>query len=249
VTRDDRRRSRDLRRDLRREDRGDRRAARAERRAPDAGRGAERDGETRQRLLEVAAELFADRGLDGVTVRELCSAARANVAAINYHFGDKLGLYAELIEQAIQGMRRNIDLAATEGTAEERLAAYIRGEIERVLTSSPGSWVRRLMNREVDAPTPMLDRVVREAIQPRADYVARLVAELMRCPTDDPRVGVAVANIRGLPAVLRRSGIFHRLLPRFRATPETIQFTADTTTRFVLAGIRELARDRPTVKP
>ena len=51
------------------------------------------DQETRQRLLEAAARLFAARGFTHVTVREICNAANANVAAVNYHFGDKLGLY------------------------------------------------------------------------------------------------------------------------------------------------------------
>ena len=242
MNRDERHRSRDLRRDERRDDR---RRARSERRE----RPPERDTETRQRLLEAAAELFADRGLDGVTVRELCSAAAANVAAINYHFGDKLGLYTELVEQAIQVMRRSMSLAPQEGTAEERLAAYIRSELERALLARPGSWVSRLMNREVDAPTPVLDRVVREAIQPRVDYVSRLVAELMPCPVEDPRVGIAVANIHGLPALLRRGAIVERLLPRFRVSPDTIRVMAEATTRFALAGIRELAKERLTVRP
>jgi AcrR family transcriptional regulator len=212
-------------------------------------REAEHDGETRRRLLEVASELFADRGLDGVTVRELCSAAGANVAAINYHFGDKLGLYRELVETAIQGMRRSMALGPAPGTPEEQLAAYIRSELERVLSTRPGSWVVRLMNREVDAPTPVLDRVVREAIQPRVEYVSRLVAELMHCPVGDPRVGVAVANIHGLPALLRRRAIVERLIPKFRSTPEAVRVMAEQTTRFVLSGIRELSGHRPGEKP
>ena len=46
------------------------------------------DRETRERLLKAAEALFAERGFKRVTVREICLAARANVAAVNYHFGD-----------------------------------------------------------------------------------------------------------------------------------------------------------------
>ena len=48
--------------------------------------------DTRQRLIDAAATLFADRGFQNVTVREICKASTANVAAVNYHFGDKAGL-------------------------------------------------------------------------------------------------------------------------------------------------------------
>ena len=60
-----------------------------------------RDAATRARLLAAAERLFADRGFKKVTVREICRAARANVAAINYHFGDKLGLYREVLQLSL----------------------------------------------------------------------------------------------------------------------------------------------------
>ncbi|MBI3492350.1 MAG: helix-turn-helix transcriptional regulator, partial [Acidobacteria bacterium] len=64
-----------------------------------------RDSETRDRLLRAAERLFADRGFKKVTVRDICRVARANVAAVNYHFGDKLGLYREVLQSATDAMR------------------------------------------------------------------------------------------------------------------------------------------------
>jgi len=51
------------------------------------------DQETRGRLLAAAARLFAERGFAKVTVRDICRRARANVAAVNYHFGSKDALF------------------------------------------------------------------------------------------------------------------------------------------------------------
>lgn len=48
-------------------------------------------GDTRERLLDTAEVLFAEKGLE-VSLREITSAAGANVAAVNYHFGSRDGL-------------------------------------------------------------------------------------------------------------------------------------------------------------
>src|SRR5580704_6501338 len=57
---------------------------------------------TRDKLLDVAGRIFADRGYRAATIREICIAAGANVAAVNYHFGDKLGLYTEAVHTSLR---------------------------------------------------------------------------------------------------------------------------------------------------
>ena len=59
---------------------------------------------TRDRLIKVAMEMFANIGYDKTSVRELASKAQANIAAINYHFGGKEGLYQAVLEYTIQYM-------------------------------------------------------------------------------------------------------------------------------------------------
>ena len=85
------------------------------------------DAETRARLLEAAASASsASAGFKQVTVREICRAARANVAAVNYHFGDKLGLYREVLQAAIDAMRETNEAAREAGQGqppEEQLRA------------------------------------------------------------------------------------------------------------------------------
>ncbi|MGI4993898.1 TetR/AcrR family transcriptional regulator [Halobacteriovorax sp. GFR7] len=54
---------------------------------------------TRDIILATASRLFADRGYDNTSIRDIAKEADANVSAINYHFKSKAGLYAEVLNQ------------------------------------------------------------------------------------------------------------------------------------------------------
>ncbi len=156
------------------------------------------DLETRQRLLEAAAQLFARRGLNDVTVREICRAARANVAAVNYHFHDKLGLYTAVARTAIDAIRGTSDLAkeAGEGTpAEEKLRIYTRVFLERIAANSRDAWIHQLISREMSEPTPAFELIIRQAIRPRLEYLSGLVSELLQCPSDDVRASPGASPV------------------------------------------------------
>src|SRR5580704_18988421 len=92
-----------------------------------ADRPVEEDG-TPDRILKTAERLFAERGFNGVSVRELAAAANVNIASIGYHFRSKEGLLAEvyrrhcepMIEERLSGLAAATRLA---GTA--RVAAII----------------------------------------------------------------------------------------------------------------------------
>src|SRR3972149_7869691 len=67
------------------------------------GRPTGRDGgrDVREALLEVAGELFSERGVNEVSLRELARAAGVTPAMVHYYFGDKQGLYEALLARAL----------------------------------------------------------------------------------------------------------------------------------------------------
>src|SRR3954471_6308278 len=87
---------------------------------------------TKQRLLEAAEELFATKGFDGASVEEITRQAKANRAAVSFHFGGKERLYIEAVKFA----HRNCISGAPfpewpAGTPPaERLRDFIRTMIE-----------------------------------------------------------------------------------------------------------------------
>ena len=202
------------------------------------------DRETRRRVLETAARLFAERGFKKVTVREICRVARANVAAVNYHFGDKLGLYREVLQTAIDAMRETTEAAqraGAGGSAEDKIRAHIRVYLHRVLGDGGDSWLHRLLNREVSDPTPALDVIVEQAIRPRIEYLCGLVGELLDCPPTDERVFRSVTSIQAQCVMSLPNPIGSRLRPDFKPTPAEIDRLADHIAAFSFAGIRAIA--------
>jgi TetR/AcrR family transcriptional regulator, regulator of cefoperazone and chloramphenicol sensitivity len=57
---------------------------------------------TRDSLIKAAIDVFSAKGFEGGSVREITQAAKANQAAINYHFGGKEGLYREVLKASVQ---------------------------------------------------------------------------------------------------------------------------------------------------
>jgi AcrR family transcriptional regulator len=207
-----------------------------------------RDLQTRARLLKAAERLFADRGFKKVTVRDICRAARANVAAVNYHFGDKLGLYREVMQSAIDRIRTTNDLARAAGegrTAEERLRRSIVIFVTRLLASSSDT-VHRLIHRETTDPTPALDALVERGIRPRVDHLARLVAEILGCAPSDPRVRRSVASIQVQSIAYMPHPIAARVGYTLKPTTRRqVAAIADHIAEFSVAGVRRIARQKP----
>ncbi len=204
-------------------------------------RAARDDRETRDRLLVEAARLFADQGFRSVTVREICRAADANVAAINYHFGDKLGLYREVLQSAIDVMQATSHAARTAGQGlppEEQLRCFIHVFLERALTTGGVTWIYRLVHREMADPTPAFDALVEQGIRPRIEYLARIVMDLSGCARDNPLVMQCVASIQAQSVFYMPNPIAARLGVKVPSTPDEIDAVADHITEFSLGGIR-----------
>ena len=188
--------------------------------------------------------MFADRGFKKVTIREICRAARANVAAVNYHFGDKSGLYREVLQLAIETMRATNDAARAAGKGlpvEERLRQYINVSLCRAMSSGNANWISRLVHREMSDPTPTLDTIVDQAIRPRVDDLMEMVAEMLGCELDDARVSQCMTSIHAQWIMFVPNPIASRFRAKLRLRADDAPALADHIATFSLAGIHALA--------
>lgn len=202
-----------------------------------------KDGETRTRVLSVATQLFAARGFEKVTIREICKDANANVAAVNYHFGDKMGLYHEVLGQAIEVMRGTTEMAREQGlgrSAEERLKIYVAVFMRRVIRKGRDSWIHMLMIHEMADPTPALDLVIEQVIRPRMRYLSELVGEMLQLSPDDERVQRCVLSVQSQFQALMVTPVTRKLVPEFHTDDAQIEAWTEHITSFTLSGINAL---------
>src|SRR3954468_11866471 len=155
---------------------------------------------TRQRLLEVAGAVFSEFGFKNATVREICSRASANVAAINYHFGDKQGLYSETLRywarESLAKYPPNLGVDDS-ATPQQKLHAFVRSFLWRILDEGRPAWYGRLIAREMIDPTHALDERVEETMKPLADLLMSIVRQLLPAAATDEHVRQSACSVIG----------------------------------------------------
>lgn len=198
---------------------------------------------TREKLIEAAGRVFAERGFHGTTVREICLRAGANVAAVNYHFGDKLGLYAEILRRLVRASASDVEMVLARDerglTPEERLRRIIAARVRGVLRANRPDWASLLMTHEFARPSPAMARVVNEAIRPIYDAVREIAGEILGLPRDHETTRMCVHSIIAqVIHYVQARPILAQLWPELRMTPEQIDRIANHVAEFSLAYLR-----------
>ena len=134
---------------------------------------------TRRHLIAASSEIFAKVGYQAATTRQICVKARANAAAVNYHFGDKLGLYTAVLKTYITLEEGRVAQHALLAMApREALAQFISMMFENLAGEGARDSYTRLMAHELSQPTPRLSLVVERIIRPRALLLCEIVSRL-----------------------------------------------------------------------
>lgn len=200
---------------------------------------------TREQLLDAAGEVFAEHGFRNATVREICQRAGANIAAINYHFGDKEALYTEVVRRCMRMARDKYPPTiglSSRPTPEQKLRAFVRSFLLRIFDAGPNGMRGRLILREMVDPTGALDVAVAEEVRPMAGYLMEIVREFL-----GPRAGIDDVRLNGMSVVSQVLFYNHcrplvvRLFPDLKFDAKVIEQLADHITAFSVAGLKRAA--------
>jgi AcrR family transcriptional regulator len=197
---------------------------------------------TQDKLIDAAGHVFAERGYHATTVREICKRAGANVAAVNYHFGDKQGLYTAVLKHSVRASKVEMIQNALNQQAppEEILRSVIRLRLQNAVRADLPDWHFRLMIHEFAQPSPVLSRVINEVSLPIYERMLEIVGRISGLPPHNEKTRLCVYSLMGqvFLYVLQRP-FLARVWPELKMNPEQVERIADHIADFSLAYIRQ----------
>ncbi|CAG8999100.1 MAG: hypothetical protein CENE_01064 [Candidatus Celerinatantimonas neptuna] len=202
------------------------------------------DGEqTRDRILKSAGKLFAENGYNGTTSKAICEASGVNLAAVNYHFGSREGLYKTILSQVHESLMKidHLDnILDSNLSAEQKLEQFIDELVVAILDAE--SWNLRVWAREIAAPSECLPQLMDSQIFPKFDRLCKMISQVTGFDEGETKLLPAVFSIMA-PCLLLLISHREAHMPFddiFTYPPEEL---SRYLCQFLLAGLKALAKD------
>jgi len=202
------------------------------------------DETTRDKILNAASDVFCKKGFDNTTIRDICKAAGANVAAVNYHFGDKQKLYYKVLSKWMHEFVEERELREAmqaQTDAAGRLRVFIRSDLTNLCAYNDPTGTNlsrtRMLLREVasDQPAPEVFECHKELEE---ELLHPLIRELIGTHVDKKAFEQA--------CIVATSATTHYFImsihdPTIRLkTEEDLEYMTDYLTAFVLGGLKAI---------
>jgi AcrR family transcriptional regulator len=157
---------------------------------------------TKERLLNEGECLFAEKGFDSVSVREITAAANCNLAAVNYYFGNKQNLYLEVfrarwVPRAKRVQRCFRECLASQvppspiSVAQALAEAFLAGP----LSDEERHRHHQLMVRELGQPTEAFELLAEKVIRPFFKELADILRPVMSKGIGEERLMLNILSI------------------------------------------------------
>ena len=205
--------------------------------------GQRKDGiEKRRRILASACQVFAEKGYHAASVADICRRAGANVAAVNYYFGNKASLYAEAWQEAYEKHVGPVFAEADDVVPEEQLRLFIHSLIRNFTEQGSRGEFTRLYLMELANPTGLISNLWHKLIEPRRQVLLKIISKIMGAAESDEKVlfcEISIINQCRSLLTVRRNDLEY--LMGQPLSPELIHRLADHIASFSLAGIKAVA--------
>jgi AcrR family transcriptional regulator len=175
----------------------------------------ENSGDTREKLLDAAQEVFVERGFYDATIRQICKRAGVNLALVNYHFGDKLQLYIEVIRRAMNLSK----LAILSGVNDPDIdpVSLLRDVVSQFLChlEKEESVYDILLKQESLRPTPAMEFITEKFMRPAYGAMCTVIGRILKLPGSHETTRMITNSVI---AQIKHFGEPERLLARIDPT-------------------------------
>jgi len=196
---------------------------------------------TRQRLLNAAGECFAEHGFHGAPVREISQRAGANVAAVNYHFGDKFKLYESVLLEAINYVEDRFSALRAQGgllDASQRLNDFIGAFLMGGLDPKRPAWHCKVLCLEMADPGPAVETLFAQTIGVRFAMLRQIISDLLDPTGDQTETTFYACSVLGQTLYyLQNRRTVPKVLPGFEFDANGLDMLTTHITEFSLAAI------------
>jgi AcrR family transcriptional regulator len=205
--------------------------------------------ETRQRLLDAASMVFAEKGFWETTNADICEKAKVNTAAVNYHFGGKEELYVEAWKYSFdKSLKKHPPDGgiSPEAAAQERLRGRILSFMQRV--ADPETYELQITHKEMACPTGLLRGVLHSSIETLHKGFESIVEELLGKNASEQDVSFCYMNVVDMCFGVVRHLHRGKMLRKKQKAGNTfsgkdVEAFADHVVRFSLAGIKGIREE------
>ena len=212
--------------------------------------------------MEAALLAFAEKGFDGVGVREIAQNAKANPAMIAYHFGNKEGLYEAALKwfatDFFQWLQNIPSAPSPDSPGARRLAivalrVFIKGLFENLITSSHKKYkmsellekaAHKLWSHEMADPRTGLVDLMTEQIRKTTDHIIGCLS-IVRPNLTRLELEAMVASVQGPIFFFYRS---FNMIQTMRNSPYTDRDLEKMSQHFIDFGLRGLGIPEATVE-
>ncbi|MEQ8853834.1 CerR family C-terminal domain-containing protein [Gimesia sp.] len=206
---------------------------------------------TRQKILEVAGQVFAEKGFDRATSKEITELANTNAASVNYYFGSLEELYKAVLHEAASRLITTDSIrSATEEKSDPqtKLYAFVEVFVQALTSPISSSWVLRVISRELVHPTSVTASFKGKERVERIFILKSIVSELMGLPANHPAVERGCLSIIGpcfMLLICDRPSL-QEMFPNLGFAQKDATALVKHLAEYALAGITSIANDIET---
>lgn len=196
----------------------------------------------KNKILEAASELFATKGYQNTTVRDICQKAGIYQLSINYHFGSKENLFKEVLMKTYQDTEETTLIEKIkELPADRQLEEIIRTRVKSVFSAGKQGVYFKIVSKEVSNNYELVAQTMCETFIGYLNYIKLLFAKISSDKLSEFELNYCVYLLMSHISVLSlHEKAVLILFNTNNPTDEQLEELIKTVKKFIISGVENL---------